>query len=133
MYKKVSGWICRSPRGVEPGVPKIAFWNTIIYKNLQRGLTLGLDAAKISIISKNASTKNCWELNSIQKSKWMHMSISLQSGARGSKDWCISIIIMYWNGKVDSVQGSMLPKIWIVWKNALNNAYFWQCRAPNWM
>ncbi len=32
---------------------------------------------------KNVSNKSSWELNSIQKSQWMHTTISSQSGAMG--------------------------------------------------
>ncbi len=74
------------------------------------------------------------------------MSTSPRSGARGSKDSHLCKIIVYKNGKVDSVWDSTLPKIRIASKKALNNsclklnseqkrcdAYFWQCRAPNWI
>ncbi len=36
---------------------------------------------KILIISKNASNNNYSELNFLQKTQWMHMSISPKSGA----------------------------------------------------
>ncbi len=36
-------------------------------------------------------------------------------------------IIMYKNGKVDSVQGSILSKVCIIWENALNKS----CSALN--
>ncbi len=68
-----------------------------------------------------------------KKSWWVHMSASLQSGPIGSKDWYVLNIILYWNGDVDSVWGSMLPKIRIIWENALNkkllNIEF--CTKPN--
>ncbi len=35
----------------------------------------------ISIISKNDSNNNCSELNFLQKTRWMHESFSLRSGA----------------------------------------------------
>ncbi len=38
---------------------------------------------KIPIIWKKALSKSCLELNSLQKSRGAHISISLQSGARG--------------------------------------------------
>ncbi len=38
---------------------------------------------KIPIISKNASNKNCSELNFLQKTQWKHISIFLGIGPRG--------------------------------------------------
>ncbi len=43
-----------------------------------------------------------------------------QDGARGSKDCHHWNIIMFWNVKVDSLYGSLLPKIRIISKNASN-------------
>ncbi len=42
----------------------------------------GSTLPKISIVSKKASNKNCSELNLVQKSPWVNMSISPWSGAR---------------------------------------------------
>ncbi len=39
------------------------------------------------------------------------------------KDWYISNIILYWNVKVDSVWGSTLPKIRIIWEKVSNKGY----------
>ncbi len=38
---------------------------------------------KLSLISKTCSNKSCSELNFVQKSQRVHMSISVRSGARG--------------------------------------------------
>ncbi len=38
---------------------------------------------KLPIISKKCSNKSCWELNFVQKIQWMHMFISIRSGAWG--------------------------------------------------
>ncbi len=60
--------------------PKIAiFWNIIMFKKREVDLLWGWKLPKIRIISKNASNKSCWALNSLQKSQQAHMSISLQS------------------------------------------------------
>ncbi len=46
------------------------------------------------------------------------MSVSYRSGGiEGSKDWNVWNIIIFWNGKIDPLQGSTLLKIWIVSKN----------------
>ncbi len=39
------------------------------------------------------------------------MSISPRSGSRGSKDCHVWNIIIYWNGKIDPLKGSALPKL----------------------
>ncbi len=77
---------------------------------------------KIPVISKNASNKSCSKLSFLQKTLQAHMSISPKSGARGSKDCHVWNIIMYWNGKVDSLYGSILSKIRITSKNASNKS-----------
>ncbi len=43
---------------------------------------LWLNAANIPVISKNASSKSCTELNLLQKTEWTHISIYSWSGAR---------------------------------------------------
>ncbi len=48
------------------------------------------------------------------------MSISPNIEARGSEDCHIWNIIMYWNGKVDSLYGWMLQKLLIISKNVQN-------------
>ncbi len=58
---------------------------------------------KILIITKKDSNKNRSELNFLQKSQQTHISISFRSGVRGSKSCHFLNIIMYWNGKVDSI------------------------------
>ncbi len=58
------------------------------YYNLQKRqiiFTLGLNAAKNTDCMKKASSKSCLELNSLQKSHWLHMSISSWSRARWLK------------------------------------------------
>ncbi len=100
------------------------------YKNYdvqKRGSTfsLGLNAAKNTHSIKNALTKSCSKLNFVQKSPRTHTLISPPSGVElgGSKDSHLCQIIMYKNGKVDSVWGSTLPKIRIASKKALNKSY----------
>ncbi len=77
---------------------------------------------KISIIWKTASSKSCLELNSLQKSQWTHMSTSPRSEQGGTEDWCGWNIIMQENRKVDSLEGSTVPKIRIVSKNSSNKS-----------
>ncbi len=55
------------------------------------------------------------------------MSVTLSSGARGSKDCHFWNIIMYKNGKVDSLQSLTRPKIHVISKNAFEKS----CRALN--
>ncbi len=55
---------------------------------------------KISIIWKKTSSKSCLEINSLQKSQWVHMSIPPppwegEEELEGSKDLHVSIIILY--------------------------------------
>ncbi len=50
------------------------------------------------------------------------LSISHRSGARGSKDWYVSNIILYWNRKVDPFLVRTLPKLPIISKNCSNKS-----------
>ncbi len=60
-------------------------WLYLKYNVLKREnrLSLGLNVAKNTNYMKEAWSKSCWEFNSLQKSKWTHVSISHQRGARG--------------------------------------------------
>ncbi len=98
---------------------------TQICTNIQNGKVdsvWGSTQPKIRVASKNSLNKNDSKLNFVQKSPWAHMSISPYSGARDSKDSHLWKIIMYKNGKVDSVWGSMPPKTRITSKIALNKS-----------
>ncbi len=53
---------------------------------LRNRLTLGLNVAENTNYMKNVLKESCLELNSLQKSLSAHLSISPQSGDRGSKD-----------------------------------------------
>ncbi len=59
----------------------------------------------LCIISKNVPNKSCWALHFIQKTQRVHMSISVRSGTRGSKDCHQWNIVMYWNRKVKFTLG----------------------------
>ncbi len=83
---------------------------------------LGLNAAKISVISKNCSNKSCWEVNFVQKGQFRHISISPRSLVRGSKDGYVSNIILHWNGKVDSFLGRRPEKLPIISNNCSNKS-----------
>ncbi len=58
---------------------------------------------KISVITKNLSNKNCSELNFLQKTHWTHISISPRSGARRLQNFHFLNIVIYQNGKADSL------------------------------
>ncbi len=77
---------------------------------------------KLPIISNNASNKSCWKLNFLEKTQWAHMSMSPRSGTRGSTDWHVSNIIMYWNVKIDSFSSLLLAKLPIISKNVWNKS-----------
>ncbi len=83
--------------------------NIILYWNGKVDTPYGSTLPKLQIISENASNKSCWALNFVQKSHWVHMCISPRSGARGSKDWYVSNIILYWYAL------SHYPLLW-TWK-----------------
>ncbi len=76
---------------------------------------LGLNAAKTHFMKK-ASNKSSLKLNFAQKSPRVHMPISPTSGVWGYKDQYVWNLIMYRNGKLDPLWGSMLPKIRILQK-----------------
>ncbi len=59
---------------------------------------LWVEAAKNTHRIKKVSNKICWELNFVQKSPQVHMSISPRSGARGLKD--VRSIILKENSKL---------------------------------
>ncbi len=87
------------------------FWNIIIFCNGEVDLLYSSMLQKILIMSKNASNKNCAKLNFPQKTQQTHMSISARSGAGCFKDCPVWNIIIYSNGKVHSLYGSMLQKM----------------------
>ncbi len=90
----------------------------ILYWNGKVDSFSGSTLPKLPIISQNASNKSYWALNSIQKCQWAHISISSGLEQWGSKNRYFSNIILYWNEKVDSLSGSMLPKLLIISENA---------------
>ncbi len=98
LYNKVSRHTCLSLPRVELGVRKIDVSNIILYWNGKVDSLQGSALPKIRITSKNTSNESFWAINFIQKSQWSHMFVSTGSGARGSKDWYVSNVILYWNG-----------------------------------
>ncbi len=54
-----------------------------------------------NIVSKNASNKNCLELNFLHKTQWNHMSLSSRSGARGLErlPWLKYYNVMKWESR----------------------------------
>ncbi len=120
--KKVCKRICLSPPRVEIGGSKDQYvWNLIMFNGKLDSLW-GSTLPKIRMFWKKASNKSCSQSNFAQKSPWAHMSISLMSGTRGSKDQYVWNLIMYKNGKLDSFWSSTLPKIRMFWKKASNKS-----------
>ncbi len=78
---------------------------------------------KIRIIPKKVSNKSSSASNFGQKSPWGHTSISPQSGARGLERWYGLNIKLYWNRKLHSLLGWMLPKIHNILKKASNKSF----------
>ncbi len=74
------------------------------------------------IMPKNASNKSCRALNFIQQIKWAHVAISPGVELAALKNCSVSNITMYWNGKVDSLQCSTLPKVPLISKNTSNKS-----------
>ncbi len=94
--------------------PQMKIWDTFRLSQYTSLLIENDITQDYHIIWGNASNKSCSALNSVQKSEWVHLSIYLEvelGGPKGCRFWNI---IMYKNGKVDSVWGSMLPKIRII-------------------
>ncbi len=58
---------------------------------------------KIPVLWKKASSKSCLEVNSQQKSKWLHMSMSPGVELEDSNDRYGLNIIMYKNNKLHSI------------------------------
>ncbi len=56
-------------------------WNIIMYKNGKLHSLYDWTLQKVPIIWEKVSSKSYFELNCLQKSQWMHMSISPWSGA----------------------------------------------------
>ncbi len=61
--------------------------NTLQYSNEKVDLLYSRMLQKIPTTSKNASNKNCSELNVLQKTHWAHMSIFSRRGLGDSKEW----------------------------------------------
>ncbi len=82
----------------------------------------GWKLSKLLIILKNCSNKSIWALHFVQKSQWAHMSISPNSGGqRLQRSVCSkSDNVQKW--EMDSLWGSMLPKIRITSKKGLNKS-----------
>ncbi len=71
-------------------------------------LLWGSTLPKIRITSKKASNKSCLELNFIQKSLGVHMSISTTSRAGSSKDQYVWNLITYRNGNYSCIYVSFM-------------------------
>ncbi len=80
--RKSQGRTCQSPPRVELGGREDWYGWNIMYKNSELYTLQGWMLQKIPISWKKGSSKSFLELNSLQKSHWAHMSISLRNGAR---------------------------------------------------
>ncbi len=76
----------------------------------------------LPIIWNNCLNKSCWGLNFIQKSQWMHKSISPKSGARGLESYVSNTyyIVLKWE-RLLSVWP--LSKLLIISKNCSNKNF----------
>ncbi len=85
-----------SPQSGARGLERQIWLKYDIVLKWQNTFNLGLNGAKIRITRKEASNKSCLELNFIQKSPRVHMSVSSQSGARGIKrlTWLKYVIVL---------------------------------------
>ncbi len=118
-YKNVHERICPSPYGAELGASKDWYGCYMVLK-LQIAFNLCL-LPKICITSKKASHKSCSELNFVQKSPRVHMSISPQSGARALERliWLLYYTIL----KLQTTFNlGLLPKICITSRKASNKS-----------
>ncbi len=104
------------------GLQRLICFKYYIVLKWESRFNFKLNAAKITIISKNCSNKSCSELNFVQKSQWAHMSPPPEVELRCSKDWYVSNILLYLNRKIDSLSGWTLSKLPIISKNASNKS-----------
>ncbi len=72
-----------SPQNGARGTKDTHIWNITMQKNGKVDSLWGSTPPKIRITSKKGSYKCCLEMNFVQKSPRLHMSICLQTGARG--------------------------------------------------
>ncbi len=110
-----------SPRSGAKRFQRLHHWKIILYKYEKEESVCGTTLLKIRTIWENASNKSYWALNSVQKRQWAHMSMSPRSGAKGLQRLHLWNIL-YKYGKVESVYGSTLLKIRIIWENASNKS-----------
>ncbi len=114
-YQKVSGRICLLPLGGELGACKDwHFWNMTMYKNGKVNSLQGQTLPKIRLFQKFFWIK-------VLKNSILYQKISghiCQSSFRGelgaSKDWHFRNMTMFQIGKVNSLQGRMLPKVRLI-------------------
>ncbi len=87
------------PRSRARGVGRLPYFKYYNVLKWESRFTIGVSTAKI-----NASNKNCWKLNFLQKTYRAHMSISPRNGARGIEKL---LCFKYYNVPLE---GSTLPK-----------------------
>ncbi len=102
--------------------------------------TLGLNAAKNNDYMEKSCSKSCLELNSLQKSLQVCMSISHQSGARELERLIWLKYYMYKTSKLHSIESWMVWKILLIWRkvssksclklNALQKSHGRICLSP---
>ncbi len=94
-----------------------------MYWNGKANSVWGSTLPKIWIVWKNARNKSCGTLNFVHKSQWVHMSISLRSGARGLRRLICLVyyIVLKWKSRFSL--GLDAPRIRIVWENVRNKSF----------
>ncbi len=92
------------PPGVEMGGSKVChFWYIYNELKLESKFTLGMSAAKNTNRIKKWFKQQLLRIKFPKKTWWVHIFISTRSGARWLKDCSCFNIMIYWNGKIDSL------------------------------
>ncbi len=115
-FVQKSQWVymCISTWSGDRGSKNFHNLNIIMYWNGKADLLYGSTVPQIRIISRNASNKSCWVIKFVQKSKWAHLCISTKIRDKELQKLISFKYYMYWNGKVNSLYGSTLPKLCII-------------------
>ncbi len=90
-----------SPWSGAMGFGRLTCLKYYIVPKRENRLILGLNAAENTDYMKKISNESCWDFLFLEKTRWVHMSISPQSEVGGLKDWHVRNIVVYQNGKID--------------------------------
>ncbi len=96
------------------------------HRNVPWYTVFTVQQSPLQIIFKKTSNKNCLELNFLQKTQWVHMSISSSSGARGLErlPFFKYYNVLEWESRRGVLfQNAISPKIqnWENHKNVVNS------------